>query len=100
MTISIHRTNWSRGFARMKSIAGDAEETYVVTNNHNLGKSTVNALQLKAAAGFPGVGGDRRRPDFHSFREGLSLRTATSGGARLLYKRVHTNFSDCARRDD
>ena len=32
--------------ARVKSIAQDAEETYVVTNNHNLGKSTVNALQL------------------------------------------------------
>lgn len=34
--------------ARVKSIAEDAEDTYVVTNNHNLGKSTVNGLQLKA----------------------------------------------------
>jgi uncharacterized protein YecE (DUF72 family) len=34
--------------ARVKSIAQDADETYVVTNNHNLGKSTVNALQLQA----------------------------------------------------
>jgi hypothetical protein len=34
--------------ARVKSIAQDAEETYVVTNNHNFGKSTVNALQLQA----------------------------------------------------
>lgn len=33
---------------RVKSIAEDAQDTYVVTNNHNLGKSTVNALQLKA----------------------------------------------------
>jgi uncharacterized protein YecE (DUF72 family) len=34
--------------ARVKSIAQDAGETYVVTNNHNLGKSVVNALQLQA----------------------------------------------------
>jgi uncharacterized protein YecE (DUF72 family) len=34
--------------ARVKSIAQDGDETYVVTNNHNLGKSTVNALQLQA----------------------------------------------------
>jgi uncharacterized protein YecE (DUF72 family) len=33
---------------RVKIISEDAEETYVVTNNHNLGKSTVNGLQLKA----------------------------------------------------
>ena len=39
--------------ARVKSIAEDAEETYVVTNNHNLGKSTVNALQLQAFLGAP-----------------------------------------------
>ena len=34
--------------ARVKSISQDGDETYVVTNNHNLGKSTVNALQLQA----------------------------------------------------
>ncbi len=34
--------------ARVKAVAHDAEETYVITNNHNLGKSTVNALQLRA----------------------------------------------------
>jgi uncharacterized protein YecE (DUF72 family) len=34
--------------ARVKTIAEDAEETYAVTNNHNLGKSTVNALELQA----------------------------------------------------
>jgi hypothetical protein len=33
---------------RTKSIAEDAADAYVVTNNHNLGKSTVNALQLKS----------------------------------------------------
>lgn len=31
--------------ARVKSIE-DAGETYVISNNHNLGKPTVNALQL------------------------------------------------------
>src|SRR5690242_7598071 len=34
--------------ARIKKVAEDAEETYAVTNNHNLGKATVNALELKA----------------------------------------------------
>jgi uncharacterized protein YecE (DUF72 family) len=34
--------------ARVKHIAEDAEETYAVTNNHSLGKSTVNALELQA----------------------------------------------------
>jgi uncharacterized protein YecE (DUF72 family) len=34
--------------ARVRSIARDAQDTYAVTNNHNLGKSTVNALQLEA----------------------------------------------------
>ena len=33
---------------RVKTIAADAEETYVVANNHNLGKAVVNALELKA----------------------------------------------------
>ena len=33
---------------RIKSVAQDAEETYAVTNNHNLGKTTVNALELEA----------------------------------------------------
>jgi uncharacterized protein YecE (DUF72 family) len=33
--------------ARVKHIAEDAEETYAVTNNHNLGKSAVNALELE-----------------------------------------------------
>jgi uncharacterized protein YecE (DUF72 family) len=34
--------------ARIKSVAQDAEETYAVTNNHNLGKATGNALELEA----------------------------------------------------
>ena len=34
--------------ARVKAIAQDASETYAVTNNHNLGKATVNALELQA----------------------------------------------------
>jgi uncharacterized protein YecE (DUF72 family) len=34
--------------ARVKSIGEDTNDTYVVTNNHNLGKSTVNALELQA----------------------------------------------------
>jgi uncharacterized protein YecE (DUF72 family) len=34
--------------ARIKHIAEDAQETYAVTNNHNIGKSTVNALELQA----------------------------------------------------
>jgi uncharacterized protein YecE (DUF72 family) len=29
-------------------IAEDAQDTYVVTNNHNLGKAVVNAFELKA----------------------------------------------------
>ncbi|MCZ2080654.1 MAG: DUF72 domain-containing protein [Bryobacterales bacterium] len=33
---------------RIKHIAEDAQETYAVTNNHNLGKSAVNALELQA----------------------------------------------------
>jgi len=33
---------------RIKEIAQDAEEAYVVANNHNLGKATVNALELEA----------------------------------------------------
>jgi uncharacterized protein YecE (DUF72 family) len=31
---------------RSKQIAQDAEETYVISNNHNLGKATVNALEF------------------------------------------------------
>jgi uncharacterized protein YecE (DUF72 family) len=31
---------------RAKQIAEDAEDTYVVTNNHNLGKAVVNALEI------------------------------------------------------
>jgi hypothetical protein len=34
--------------AGIKKVAQDAEETYAVTNNHNLGKATVNGLQLEA----------------------------------------------------
>jgi uncharacterized protein YecE (DUF72 family) len=34
--------------ARIKKVAQDAEETYAVTNNHNLGKATVNGLQFEA----------------------------------------------------
>jgi uncharacterized protein YecE (DUF72 family) len=33
---------------RIKVIAADASDTYAVTNNHNLGKATVNALELEA----------------------------------------------------
>src|SRR5262245_59443629 len=33
---------------RARSIAEDAADTYVVTNNHNLGKAVVNAFELKA----------------------------------------------------
>jgi uncharacterized protein YecE (DUF72 family) len=36
---------------RIKTVAEDAEDTYVVTNNHNLGKSAVNAFELKALLG-------------------------------------------------
>jgi uncharacterized protein YecE (DUF72 family) len=31
---------------RAKQIAQDAEDTYVISNNHNLGKATVNALEF------------------------------------------------------
>ena len=34
--------------ARIKQIAHDAEETYVVANNHNIGKGPVNALEIAA----------------------------------------------------
>jgi uncharacterized protein YecE (DUF72 family) len=34
--------------ARTEEIAGSAEEVYVLTNNHNLGKAAVNALQLES----------------------------------------------------
>jgi len=33
---------------RIRTVAEDAQDTYVVTNNHNLGKAVVNAFQLKA----------------------------------------------------
>ena len=33
---------------RTKQIADDARDTYVVTNNHNLGKAAVNALEIAA----------------------------------------------------
>ncbi len=33
---------------RAKQIARDAKETYVVGNNHNIGKAAVNALELRA----------------------------------------------------
>lgn len=33
---------------RIKTVTKDATDTYVVTNNHNLGKAVVNALQLQA----------------------------------------------------
>jgi uncharacterized protein YecE (DUF72 family) len=33
---------------RVRIIADDAEDTYVVTNNHNLGKAVVNAFELEA----------------------------------------------------
>jgi len=32
--------------ARLKEIASKTEDTYVMNNNHNLGKATVNALQI------------------------------------------------------
>ncbi len=34
--------------ARAKQIAQDAQDTYVVTNNHNLGKATANALEISS----------------------------------------------------
>jgi len=33
---------------RVKAVASDTVETYVVTNNHNLGKAVVNAVELSA----------------------------------------------------
>ena len=33
---------------RIKQVSGHTEDTYVVTNNHNLGKAVVNALELEA----------------------------------------------------
>jgi uncharacterized protein YecE (DUF72 family) len=33
---------------RIRTVADDAQDTYVVTNNHNLGKAVVNAFELKA----------------------------------------------------
>ena len=33
---------------RIRTVAEDAHDTYVVTNNHNLGKAVVNAFALKA----------------------------------------------------
>jgi uncharacterized protein YecE (DUF72 family) len=33
---------------RIRTVAEDAQSTYVVTNNHNLGKAVVNAFELKA----------------------------------------------------
>src|SRR5262249_31031743 len=33
---------------RVRAVAGDTLETYVVTNNHNLGKAVVNAVELSA----------------------------------------------------
>jgi uncharacterized protein YecE (DUF72 family) len=33
---------------RTRQIAAEAENTYVVTNNHNLGKAVVNALEIES----------------------------------------------------
>src|SRR5215475_12910395 len=33
---------------RVRMVGEDAQDTYVVTNNHNLGKAVVNAFELKA----------------------------------------------------
>ena len=33
---------------RIQTVAEDAQDTYVITNNHNLGKAVVNAFELKA----------------------------------------------------
>jgi hypothetical protein len=33
------------------TISGETRDTYVVTNNHNLGKATVNAFELQALFG-------------------------------------------------
>lgn len=34
--------------ARIKTVAEEAQDTYVVANNHNLGKAVVNAFELTA----------------------------------------------------
>jgi hypothetical protein len=36
---------------RIRKISGETRDTYVVTNNHNLGKATVNAFELQALFG-------------------------------------------------
>ena len=36
---------------RIRKISGETQDTYVVTNNHNLGKATVNAFELQALFG-------------------------------------------------
>ena len=36
---------------RIRKISGETRDTYVVTNNHNLGKATVNAFELHAFFG-------------------------------------------------
>jgi uncharacterized protein YecE (DUF72 family) len=42
---------------RIRTIAEDAHDTYVVTNNHNLGKAVVNVFELKAfLSGQPSLG--------------------------------------------
>ncbi len=60
--------------ARIRSIAEDAEDTYAVTNNHNLGKATVNALELKAFLGGTPVKVPPRLiesyPDLHGITDG------------------------------
>ncbi len=33
---------------RVKQIAQDAQDSYVITNNHNLGKATANALEISS----------------------------------------------------
>lgn len=38
---------------RVRIVAADTEETYVVTNNHNLGKAVVNAFELTALLDRP-----------------------------------------------
>src|SRR5262245_12880673 len=42
---------------KIKTVARDAEETYVVTNNHFRGKGVVNALEIKAMLGGEKVPG-------------------------------------------
>lgn len=61
--------------ARIKRIFRHAEATYVVTNNHNLGKAIVNAFELEAflsgwpvpapeKSGFPLSGAEATRSSF------------------------------------